>query len=328
MNKIDILEAKIEFCRYMLEYKSAVENNYKSVNNLNEIIELFKELGILNDINISRSDTIMNNKLMEIIKVFEKFDIDPLFFYNVSSNDYYPVGFLTRYVMLYLSDLILEMHNYLHEMINDLYLLTGNAKKLSNNLFKIVISTIRGGNMISENKDCQEKIEHIREEYRHYQDKLNELHEFDIKKDYLDIVKMNLHQVFIPENASKIDFQTAIFVHYNMWLEYLNRIGRGEDIDSLRKLYIDYIQELNLDLSVLDGDLEPYFTNLLPESEEILQYAKLNSWELANLLFNLESQRIILVSEGELTGDAPKDIANLMLVENHFDEQEKKHLRK
>lgn len=327
MNKREILDVKIDFCRNMLEYKKCVEGNYKTINSLSDAIDSFKNLGILKDININRSDAIMHNKLTETIKYFKKYNMDPFFFYDALSNSYYGANFYTRYILLYLSDLILEMHGYLDKMVDELSYLTKDVEKLTRHIFKIAISSLRGGNMILDNKDCQEKIERVREEYQHYQDKLNELYAFDIRENYLKIVDMVLNQVFKKENVDKIDFSTAIFVQYNIDVEYLKKMGKNDDISSLRDLYLKRLEEFNMDANILDREIEPYFTSIFPISDEILEYSKLNSTELYNLLIDLEKEMYSLLGSGEFTGDAVKDIADLMEMTCQIEilkEQEKK----
>lgn len=327
MKKIEILNAKIDFCRNMLKYKRCVEGNYRTINNLVETIEVFKRLGVLEDINVNRSDTIMHNKLMETLKDFKKHDIDPFFFCDSSSNDYYPASFYTRYILLYLSDNILLMHGYLDKIVNELSLLTKDMEHITRHFFKIIFSSIRGGNMILEDRNCQEKMNHIREEYYHYQDKLNELYEFDVKKDYFNIIRMVLDNVFKEENKDKLDFATAIFMQYNIDVDFLNKIGREDELSTLKELYLKHLEEFKMSSDILDGEFEPYFTSILPISEEIFEYSKLSSKELYDLLVDLESQKVMLMSGGEFTGDAPKDIADLMMIASEIEsikEQEKK----
>lgn len=329
MKKREILDAKINFCCNMLEYKKCVEGNYKMINRLGDIIDSFKKLGVLKDININRSDTIMHNKLTETIKEFKKLDIDPFFFYDTSSDKYYLANFYSEYILFYLSILILEMHECLDKLVDELSFLTKDIEKLTKHVFKIAISFIRGGNMILDNKDCQEKIDRIREELKQYQDKLNELYEFDIKRDYLNIVDRNLKQMFKEENLTKVDFKIAIFVLYNIDEDYLKKIGKEENISTLREMYLKQLKDARMDESILDGDIEPYFTSLSPDSEEILEYCKLNASELYDLLLELENERFSLLSSGEFTRDAPKDIADLMLMTNELEQQEEnKKLKK
>lgn len=320
MNKIEILDAKIDFCRNMLEYKKCIESNHKAVSDITEIINDLKRHGVFKDINFNRSDAIMHNKLIETIKEFKKQNVDPCFFYDKPSDDYFLANFYTSYILLYLSDIILAIHIYLSKIVDELSFMAKDMEKLTKHFIRIVIKSLLGGNMILEDSKCQERIKNINEAYQGYQDKLDELYAFDVRKDYLKIANMILDRVFIEENKGRLNFDEAILIQYNIDTEFLTKMDREEDLPVLKELYTKRLNEYGMDTSILDGEKELYFSKILPETEEIFEYTKLNSEELAKLFTELEWQKFTSIISGGLTGNAPKDVANLMQVANQLEE--------
>lgn len=319
MNKLERINAKIEFCSNILEYKKCFESNYQLINKINDTLKLFKGLGVLEEINVERADAIIHNKLSSTLKEFIDNDMDPIFFYDQDSNEYFPGNFYIRYILSYLSSMVLEIHQNLDSLINGILVLTLDVKKLNKHVLKEIIVSIMGGNMILEDKKCLEDIDVILKEYKKYKDKLDELYVFNIKKDYLKIVEMRLELIFKEKNREKLDFESAINLHYNIDVDYLTKIGRAEDIVYLREIYIKHLQAFNMSFDILDRDSEPYFASILPETEEVLEYTKLSSQELSQVLLKLFCERLELLSSGVPTGDAPRDIAQCMVLSNEMD---------
>ncbi len=314
MNKLEVIDAKIEFCRYILEYRKCFEANYDLVNKLNDTFLEYKKLGVLKGVSFNRSDAIMHNKLALTLKEFKKRDIDPVFFYDKAANDYYVGNFYIRYIITYLNNIVIEMYKHFHKTIDELDCFTKDTKKLANHFIKIAITAIKGGNLILEDEKCREDIERILYEAKMYQEKLDELYAFDIREDYFKIVQMILDTIF--KNNNRDTFVEAIIVQYNVDVDYLTKMGLENKLSGLKEIYLEYLNAFHIDASILDFELEPYFTSTLPETNEIMELVKLQTPDLTNLLNELKYQKLTLLASGDASMNAPKDIADVLALTN------------
>lgn len=314
MKELEVLDLEIEFCYSLLEYRKYFESNLELVNKLNDTLDNFKKLGILQDVRLKRADTIMHNKLYATLKEFKKYNIDPLYFYDQASGDNYVSNFYSRYILAYLNRLVIEMYNHFNNAIDQLDVLTKDVKKLTNHFIKILISSVSGGNLILEDRRCLEDIELFKYEAHMYNTLLEKIYDFDIRRDYFEVVKMTLE--LINKSKCKDNREYAIMIQYNVDAEYLIKMGLPDKIADLRKIYIDYLNSIGISINILDFELEPYFINILPDSVKVMDYAKLNSQELKEKIRELENQKLMLLATGYSSGDAAKDAADVILLTN------------